>query len=89
MNALFARARGVAVVAVAAALLVGCTVVKINGDGTDTVEHSGGGDVGAQLANRVCKKARAARAEIISTVPKDESQPSGEGRNVTTFRCIY
>lgn len=70
-------------------LLVGCAVVKINPDGTDSVEHSGGEDVGKELADRACHKAKAVRAEVISTVQKDEKAPSGKGRSVTTFRCVY
>lgn len=87
------RACGVAVLASAASLLFGCTVVKINHDGTNSIEHAGGDDVGVQLANRACHKARAVRAEIVSTVKKDDkkadSEKPDEGRSVTTFRCIY
>jgi hypothetical protein len=84
-----AHVRKLALIASVASLFAGCAVVKINHDGTDSVEHSGGEDVGKQLANRACKKAGAARAEIISTVPKDDSAPEGKGRSVTSFRCIY
>jgi len=49
-------------------LLPGCAVVKINPGSTDTVEHSGGPDVGRDLANRVCSRAKAVRAEILSTI---------------------
>lgn len=66
-------------------LLFSCTVVKINPGSTDTVEHSGGAEVGRDLANRVCGRAKAVRAEILSTVEKEEAK----GRYVTTFRCIY
>lgn len=71
------------------ALLVGCAVVKINKDDTDTVEHGGGDETGQQLANLACHKARAVRAEVIETVKKDESAPEGKGRYLTTFRCLY
>ena len=70
-------------------LLIGCAVVKINPDGTDSVEHGGGEDVGKDLANRACYKAKALRAEVISTVKKDDKAADGKGRSVTTFRCIY
>lgn len=66
-------------------LLIGCAVVKINPGSTDTVEHSGGVEVGKDLANRVCAHARARQAEILSTVEK----PADKGRYVTTFRCLY
>lgn len=89
MNFPIARAGTVAVFASALSLLIGCAVVKINKDATDSVEHSGGEDVGAELANRACRKVRAVRAEVISTVKKDDSDKSGEGRSVTSFRCIY
>lgn len=88
-----ARAFRGAVLASAASLLFGCAVVKINHDGTNSVEHSGGDDVGLELANRTCHKARAVRAEIVSTVKKNDkkadSEKPDEGRSVTTFRCIY
>jgi hypothetical protein len=71
------------------ALLSGCAVVKINPDSTDTVEHGGGPDVGKDLAGRACRKAKAVRAEVLSTVKKDESAPEGKGRYLTTFRCVY
>ena len=70
-------------------LAAGCAVVKINHDATDSVEHSGGEETGKELANRACHKAGAVRAEIISTVPKNDSAKPGEGRSVTEFRCIY
>jgi hypothetical protein len=73
----------------ATSLLVGCAVVKINPDSTDSVEHGGGPQTGRDLANRVCHKARAVRAEVLSTVKKDETAPEGKGRYVTTFKCIY
>lgn len=90
----FARARTVAMIAVATSLFAGCAVVKINHDATDTVEHSGGEEVGAQLANRACTKVGAVRAEVISTVKKDDakqedSEKPDSGRSVTSFRCIY
>lgn len=66
-------------------LLPGCTFVKINPGSTDTVEHSGGAEEGKVLANQVCARARAVRAEILSTVEKEDSK----GRYVTTFRCLY
>ena len=69
--------------------LIGCAVVKINPDSTDSVEHSGGADVGRDLATRVCKKAKARGAEVIGTVKKDDKAPEGKGRSVTTFRCRY
>ena len=65
--------------------LLGCAVVKINSGSTDTVEHSGGAEVGKDLANQVCARARAVRADVLSTVEKEDSK----GRYVTTFRCIY
>lgn len=76
-------------IACATSLLVGCTVVKINHDGTNSIEHSGGDDVGAELANRACHKAGAMRAEIVSTAKKTDSGQQSEGRSVTSFRCIY
>jgi hypothetical protein len=66
-------------------VLLGCAVVKINPGSTDTVEHSGGAEVGKDLANQVCARAKAVRAEVLSTVEKE----AGKGRYVTTFRCIY
>jgi hypothetical protein len=71
------------------ALLVGCTVVKINHDATDSVEHAGGEETGKQLANRACHKARAVGAEVISTVQKEGAAEDDKGRYVTTFRCLY
>jgi hypothetical protein len=70
-------------------LPIGCAVVKINPDSTNSVEHGGGEDVGKDLANRACHKAGAVRAEVISTVKKNDKSPPGKGRSVTTFRCIY
>lgn len=70
-------------------LLFGCAVVKINKDDTDSVEHSGGEARGKELANLACHKARAVRAEVISTVKKDADGKEGEGRYVTEFRCLY
>jgi hypothetical protein len=67
------------------ALVAGCAVVKINPGATDTVEHSGGPEVGKDLANQVCVRAKALRAEVLSTVEKE----AGKGRYVTTFRCLY
>lgn len=79
----------IAYLLVATSLLFGCAVVKINPDSTDSVEHAGGADVGKNLANRACHKAKAVRAEVLSTVKKDPTLPEGKGRYVTTFRCIY
>ena len=73
----------------AISLLFGCAVVKINPDSTDSVEHGGGPDKGKELANRACHKAKAVRAEVLTTVKKDPSAPEGKGRYVTTFKCIY
>jgi hypothetical protein len=84
-----AFAARIAILLCAASLCIGCAVVKINPDSTDSVEHGGGEDVGRNLANRVCHKAKATRAEVISTVKKDDKAPEGKGRYVTTFRCIY
>jgi hypothetical protein len=78
-----------AVLVLAASSLFGCAVVKINHGDTDSVEHSGGEEVGKELANRACHDARAVRAEVISTTRKDDSEPEGKGRYVTSFRCIY
>jgi hypothetical protein len=66
-------------------LLLGCAVVKINPGSTDTVEHSGGAEVGKDLATQVCARAKAVRADVLSTVEKADNK----GRYVTTFRCIY
>ncbi len=56
----------------AALLLVGCTVVKINPDATDSVEHAGGDETGRELANRACHKSSGgAGAEVISTQQKE------------------
>ena len=65
----------------------GCTMVKINGDDTTTIEHNGGVDEGRDLANRACKRAGQQSAEVISTVNKNAEAPPGTGKQVTTFRC--
>jgi hypothetical protein len=67
--------------------LSACTVVKINPGDTTTIEHEAGADVGKDLATRACRKAGQSKAVIVSTVNKDETQPPGAGRQVTTFRC--
>ncbi|WP_129774448.1 hypothetical protein [Peristeroidobacter soli] len=77
------------VLLVAATLFAGCAVVKINHDATDSVEHAGGDEKGKELANRACSKARAVRAEVVSTVQKDAGAPNEKTRYITTFRCIY
>ncbi|MFC4314271.1 hypothetical protein ACFPN2_34725 [Steroidobacter flavus] len=77
------------VVIAVAATLAGCAVVKINHDATDSVEHSGGEETGKELANRACHKAGGVRAEVISTVQKDEAAQGDKARYVTTFRCLY
>lgn len=79
----------IAVLLLATSLLSGCAVVKINPDSTDSVEHGGGPDKGKELASRACLKAKAVRAEVLSTVQKDPTAPEGKGRYVTTFKCIY
>lgn len=89
MKSLPTRLRRGAVLASLVCSLLGCAVVKINHDATDSVEHAGGDKEGVELANRACHTAGAVRAEIISTVKKDDSAPPGEGRSVTSFRCIY
>jgi hypothetical protein len=73
----------------AVTLIGGCTVVKINPDATDSVTHDGGDETGRELANRACHKARAVRAEVISTVQKEGAADDDKGRYVTTFRCLY
>lgn len=78
-----------AITFVAASLLVSCAVIKLNHDGTNSIEHSGGAETGEELAGRACAKARALRAEVVSTVKKDGNAPQGKERYVTTFRCIY
>ena len=72
-------------------LLFGCAVVKINKDETDTVVHSGGEAKGKELAALACRKAGAVGSEVISTVLRDQQEngKEGEGRWVTTFRCLY
>jgi hypothetical protein len=80
-----ATALRAAVLLLCSCLAAGCTYVRINPGSTDTVEHSGGAEEGKVLANQVCARAKAVRAEIISTVEKE----AGKGRYVTTFRCIY
>lgn len=80
---------GVAVFSAAGTSLVGCAVVKINRDATDSVEHAGGEETGRQLANLACHKARAVRAEVISTVQKDVAKNGEKGRYITTFQCVY
>jgi hypothetical protein len=73
----------------AVGLLAGCAVVKINDDATDTVDHGGGEEAGKQLANLACHKARAVRAEVISTVQKTGAEHDEKARYTTTFRCLY
>ena len=65
-----------------------CTVVKINPGDSQTIEYEGGTEVGNDLTSRACRKAGQQRAEIISTVNKNASLPPGQGRQVTTFRCV-
>jgi hypothetical protein len=65
----------------------GCTVIKINKDDTQTIEHQEGDGVAQDLANRACGRAGRQAAEIVSTVNKDASRPPGTGKQVTTFRC--
>ncbi len=77
--------RAAALLLLSSCLVPGCTYVRINPGSTDTVEHSGGAEEGKVLANQVCARAKAVRAEILSTVEKE----AGKGRYVTTFRCIY
>ena len=65
-----------------------CTVIKINPGDSQTIEYEGGTEVGNDLTARACRKAKQQRAEIISTVNKNASLPPGQGRQVTTFRCV-
>ena len=88
-NPIDSSALRTAVFWLAGSLLAGCTVVKINHDATDSVEHAGGEETGRELANRACHKARAVRAEVISTVQKEGAAQDDKGRYVTTFRCLY
>lgn len=67
--------------------VTGCATVKINHDGTNTITHKGGADVGKQLADRACKDAGEQSAIDVATVNKDASLPPGSGRQQTTFRC--
>ena len=85
----FLRTSRTAAFLLAIPFLFGCAVVRINPDSTDSVEHAGGADVGRDLGNRACRKAGAVRAEVLSTVKKDDALPEGKGRYVTTFRCRY
>lgn len=78
-----------ALLAVTLSLLCGCTVVKINHDSTNSIEHKGGEEAGKELASRACHKARAVRAEVLSTVKKDPTASEERALYVTTFRCIY
>jgi hypothetical protein len=78
-----------AVLCMAGTLIAGCSVVKINPDATDSVSHAGGEETGRELANRACHKARALRAEVISTVQTEGAADDDKGRYVTTFRCLY
>jgi hypothetical protein len=74
-------------VAMVAIAMSGCTVIKINKDDTQTIEHKEGDGVAQDLANRACGRAGRQTAEIVSTVNKDASLPPGTGKQVTTFRC--
>lgn len=65
-----------------------CTVIKINPGDSQTIEYEGGTEVANDLTARACHKAKQQRAEIISTVNKNTSLPPGQGRQVTTFRCV-
>jgi hypothetical protein len=79
--------KSISVLFLMAALLSGCTVIKINGDDTTTIEHKAGVGVAQDLANRSCRRAGKQSAVLISTVNKDVTLPQQSGRQVTTFRC--
>jgi hypothetical protein len=78
--------RSVALLALVA-VLGGCTMVKIGPGDSSSITYEGGPDVGKDLATRACRKAGQQSAEIISTVNKDASLPTGEGKQIVTFRC--
>jgi hypothetical protein len=75
-------------VVLASALLSACAIVKINHDGTNTIQHRKGIEGGKDLANRACAKSDSQIADIISTVNKDASLPDGQGWQLTTFKCV-
>lgn len=76
------------VVVTASVLLSACAIVKINHDGTNTIQHRKGVEGGKELAARACAKAGHQIPDGISTVNKDASLPDGEGWQLTTFRCV-
>jgi hypothetical protein len=79
--------RLVSLLAVAVAFTGACTMVRVNSDGTSTIEHKGGVETGRDLANRACRRAGQQSAEIISTVNKNPEDSPETGKQVTTFRC--
>jgi len=77
-----------AAVVLASVLLSACAIVKINHDGTNTIEHRKGIEGGRELAAQACAKAGHQVAADISTVNKDASLPNGQGWQLTTFKCV-
>jgi hypothetical protein len=70
-----------------AAFLVGCTMVHINGDATNSIEYKGDESVGRDYAMRACRKGSQNSVEVVSIVNKDETLPPGQGRQIITFKC--
>lgn len=77
----------VALVALSAVFVGACSMVRVNSDDTSTIEHRGGVEHGRDLANRACRRAGQASAEVISTVNKNPEDAPETGKQVTTFRC--
>jgi hypothetical protein len=69
------------------AVLCGCTTIKIGPGDSSSITYEGGPNVGKDLATRACRKAGQHSAEIISTANKDTSLPTGQGKQIVTFRC--